>query len=215
MTAAHTPPSIPHRRLSELASTIFVGLAASRRTTATSESAVRVPLINVRDIEDGRVAPMSTLEGRSLPGEYNADRYRVQSADVLLTCRGSRLKIACVPDEAAGAVISSNLIAVRLGTEMLPPVLLAYLESSRGRAALLSLGQSSTGAIALSPRSVAQLEIPVPPPAVQDRIAELVRAAEENFVTAVTAAEQRRMVAREVALALLTGSGTEHPREDN
>ncbi|MBK7585823.1 MAG: hypothetical protein IPI67_37265 [Myxococcales bacterium] len=115
------------------------------------------------------------------------------------------MKVAMVDGDAAGALITANLIAIRAAKAILAPVLLAYLTGSEGQAALLGRGRSSTLGLSLTPSSLGGIQIPVPPIAVQQQIAELVRAAEQNFVAATRAAEQRRAVAHAVATDLLGG----------
>ncbi len=195
----------PSRRLADVAKVIFVGLASSRRAAAADEHH-SVPLINVRDLSEGRVPPIERLEARPVPKGYSADRYQVHAGDVVITCRGSQLKVACIAEEAHGAVLSSNLIGIRTGPDLLAPVLFAFLQSPRGQAALLGRSRSSTLGLALSPKSVGRLEVPVPPLEVQQQIAELVRAAEDHYVAAIEAAERRRMLGREVANTLLRGA---------
>ena len=194
----------PRRPLAEVAE-IFTGLASARRAAHAEDESTTVALVNVRDLDDGRVASLEQLETRPVPRDYSADRYRIREGDVLVTCRGTQLKVARVTGNAHGAVMSSNLIGIRTGPDLLSPVLFAFLRSRRGEAALLARSRSSTLSLALSPKSVGQIEVPVPPIEVQQQIAELVSAAEENYVAALGAAEQRRTVAHEVANNLLTG----------
>ena len=132
------------------------------------------------------------------------DRYRVEAGDIVLTCRGTQLKIALVPEDMSGVVISSNLIAVRPGPQLVPWVLFAFLQGPQGQAALLRRSRSSNLSIALSPKSVGQIVVPVPPMEIQERIAALMRSAEENYVAAIRAARRRRTVAQLVANNLLT-----------
>jgi len=131
----------------------------------------------------------------------------------VVTCRGTQLKVAQVGDSARGAVISSNLIGIRPGPDVLPSVLFAYFRSSQGQAALLGRSRSSTQTLALSPKSVGRIAVPVPPMEVQRRVAELVRLAEESYAAAVEAAEWRRKVAHHVAINLMTGALDTEPRE--
>jgi restriction endonuclease S subunit len=124
----------------------------------------------------------------------------------LVTCRGTQLKIGLVLEESDGAVISSNLIGIRPLHDVLPPVLFAYLNSAAGISALRGRSRSSTLTLALSPKSVGRIEVPVPPLEIQRQIAELVQAGEDNYTAAIGAAAKRRMVAHEVANNLLVGA---------
>lgn len=170
-------------------------------------------MINVRDLDDGRVASRDRLEVRSVARSFPADRYRVRAEDVLVTCRGTQLKVARVDDDTQGAVISSNLIIVRSGPDLLPPVLFGFLQSANGHAELRGRSRSSTLTLALSPIGVGRIEVPVPPLEVQRRIADLVQAAEENYAAALGAAKRRREVAHKIAIDLLTGTPAGEAKE--
>jgi restriction endonuclease S subunit len=129
----------------------------------------------------------------------------VRAGDIVITCRGTQLKVASITAPSEGALISANLIAIRAGAELLPAVLLAFLQSPAGQKALLHYGRSSTSNILLTPKAVGQLAIPVPPLAVQKQIAALINSAEQSYVAAIGAAEQRRAIAHAVAVNLLWG----------
>lgn len=202
--ATSLSPPWPQRPLASVASRVFPGVATRRRGVA--DAGQQIPVINVGDLHDGLIAPLDELSGPPIPSAARNESYRVQADDVVLTSRGTRLKVARVTSAAAGAVISSNLIAIRLGEELLAPVLLAYLQGPRGRAALMGRSRSSTISLALSAKSVGRLLVPIPPMEVQHQIADLVRAAGDNYAAALRAAEQRRAVAHAVALDLLSGS---------
>jgi len=212
MMCAATSFHWPSSPLADLAE-IFLGLAASRRAAAEETQVHDVPLINVRDLDNGRVAPLGLLESRCLPLGYPIEQYRVSTGDILVTCRGSQLKLARVGEDTRGALISSNLIGIRPGPDLLPQVLFTFLNSAHGQAALLSRSRSSTLTLALSPKSVRRIEVPVPPTEVQRQIASLTSAAEDNYVAALRAGEQRRAVAHHVANRLLSGELAYEPSE--
>ncbi len=185
------------RRLDQVAR-VFGGWQPPREEA--SPAAHRLTAVSVRDIRDGHIAT-DALETVlvDLPGKV--DRYLVEAGDVLVACRGTVLKVAIAPPQLAGVVLTSTLIGVRLGSQLLPEVLFVYLRSALGQRALLSRVRSGTQQIALAPRDLAELEVPLPPMEVQDRIAELVRAAEELYAGAESAARLRRDIACQVALA--------------
>jgi type I restriction modification DNA specificity protein len=182
---------------------IFLGLADARQRGDGDER--QLPLLNVRDLHDGHVPPADTLTSRMVPSGADVERYTVRADDVLITCRGTQLKVASITGPSEGALISANLIAVRAGTKLLPAVLLAFLQSPAAQKALLQRGRSSTSSLSLTPKTVGELSIPVPPLTVQKQIAELISSAEQNYVAAVRAADQRRAIAHAVAVDLLRG----------
>src|SRR5262245_39847753 len=113
----------PKRPLQVVAERIFVGLADARQGAPSGDGAV--PVINVRDLHAGRLPPAGDLAKRAVAAGVDVVRYTVRAGDVVVTCRGTQLKIANITSENAGVVISANLIAVRAGRDLLPAVLLA------------------------------------------------------------------------------------------
>jgi len=203
MARVSTASEWPLRPLAAVTDRIFLGLADARQRGGGEEREVAV--LNVRDVNDGRVPPVETLATRTVPVAADVERYTVRANDVVITCRGTQLKVANITPPSEGALISANLIAIRAGAELLPAVLLAFLQSAEGQKALLQRGRSSTSSISLTPKAVSELSIPLPPLQVQKQIAELISSAAENYVSAIRAAEQRRAVAHAVAGGLLWG----------
>jgi hypothetical protein len=192
------------RPLRTVVDRVFLGLADGRLRGDTGER--EVPFLNVRDLQDGHVPPVDAVAKRIVPANADTERYTVRTGDVVLTCRGTQLRIATITSATDGSLISANLIALRTGPEVLPAVLLAYLQSSAGTNALLQRGQSSSMSLSLTPRAVGEVLIPVPPMEVQQEIANLVSAAEQNYLSAIRAAEQRRAISRAVATEILQGT---------
>ena len=203
MSSTNPDSEWPQRPLGTVVERIFLGLADARQHGDGDER--ELPLLNVRDLHDGHVPPADTLTNRMVPSGADVERYTVRANDVVITCRGTRLKVASIAGPSEGALISANLIAVRAGTKLLPAVLLAFLQSPAAQKTLLQRGRSSTSSISLTPKTVGELSIPVPPLAVQKQIAELISSAEQNYVAAVRAADQRRAIAYAVAVDLLWG----------
>lgn len=182
---------------------VFAGLSVLRRH-GQGRGTRPVPVINVSDLEADGVAPADRLPRFTIRVGPATDRYRVQAGDVLVTARGTVLKVAVVGAESAGAIASSNLLVIRPGPEVLPAVLLAFLRSGPVQAELLASGQSSSRALSLTASDLGRLQVPLPPLAEQRRIVELLQAADANYRSALQAAELRRQVAYEVANRLLT-----------
>jgi hypothetical protein len=192
----------PTQPMETVVDRIFLGLADARHRGGEERE---VPVLNVRDLRDGHVPPREQLATRPVSIGADVERYAVRADDVVVTCRGTQLRVAQITKATEGAVISANLIAIRAGASVVHTVLLAFLQSPDGHQALLQRARSSTSSISLTPKSLGGVPLPVPPREVQHQIAELVGAGEQNYVAAIRAAEQRRSVARAIAFQLLQG----------
>lgn len=117
-------------------------------------------LLNIRDIHDNEFfydAADRIMEGSSL-WEF---KYRIQEDDIVLTSKGSTLKILIVPPDPPPAYISSNLTILRVDKSRYSPyVLYEYLTSDSGISAL-SLIQTGTTVRVLGSNNLEQLFIPV------------------------------------------------------
>ena len=187
--------------LRTLAKRIFSGTSPYniRKVNGDSES---IPIINIKDIADGWVLE-SHLSRISTTNLKNMEKNIVVPGDIMLTCRGTQLKTAVVPNFLKQAVITSNLIAIRLGEQMLPGFLVAYLKSTNGQQALLSRATSSTTQLVITLSQIGNLEIPVPPLSLQGKIVNLANAAEEQYRLSIEAANLRRIVANQVIIDML------------
>lgn len=163
-------------------------------------------VLQVKDVaEHGGVSALDGLQEMTLPDAMA--RYAAAVGDVLVTARGSQLKVGVVGAETAGALVTGNLLHVRLRPERLrPEVLLAYLQSPSGQGALVGRVRSTHMLIALTVGDLAALHVPVPPLAVQDRIAALWSATQQVYQAGLRAAELRLALGRAATSSLLNPS---------
>lgn len=124
-------------------------------------------------------------------------RYLLQAGDVVLLARGSAIRAAIVSPEVAAAkvIASANFLIIRTDTSLIKPtVLLAYLNSPQGSAALMAQG---SGAViqSVSASSLAGLNIPLPNMLVQNEIDELYQASTGAYRATLALAEQQKVVA--------------------
>jgi len=184
------------------AADIYTGWQIPRGEPETGGHPLRA--ISLRDITDGHIVA-DGVETVSVGVPAKVDRYLVQAGDILVACRGTVSKVAIVPPELAGALLTSTLIGIRMDGRLFPEVVFVHLRSGRGQRALMSRVRSATQQIALAPGDIAQLEVPLPPMDVQRRIADLVRAAEWHYLTTERAARLRRQIAYRLALGSMEG----------
>ncbi|MCB9778544.1 MAG: hypothetical protein H6742_08290 [Alphaproteobacteria bacterium] len=192
----------PHHPLGDLAE-VFPGLSVARKK---SDDGVDTPIIGVGDLDGaGNVAAAADLERAPLPLGRATDGYRVRPGDVLLTARGTQLKVGLVDEVTDGAVLSANLLCIRLRPDrLLPGALAAWLITTRGQAALTGRYHSTTGLLALTTPVMRGLPVPLPPRATQERAAALFDATRIGYVAAQRAADARQALGLAVITSLFT-----------
>lgn len=180
---------------------IFIGLSPYG-FDRMEMSANGVPLLNIRDIENGEFK-ISTLP-RYVPEEIrDIEHYIVKSGDVVLACRGTVLKVALIPKASEPLLISANLLGIRVKEKISGTFLAMYLSSEAGQYALRQNATSSTGQLVLRVEDVEKLRVPVPAPAEQDKLVQLWTAAQEQYHSHMaSAAICRKVGERALAQAL-------------
>ncbi|MBX3732243.1 MAG: restriction endonuclease subunit S [Verrucomicrobiae bacterium] len=133
--------------------------------------------LTVRNVRHGSL-DLSVVERFEVtPKEF--ERCRLQAGDLLLVeGNGSKDHIGrnAVFQEDGEWIHQNHIIRVRLPAESFSPEFIShFLSSNAGRALLLEKAQTTTGLYTLSTGKVAALEVPVPPPAEQRRIAGVLR----------------------------------------
>ena len=144
----------PKKPLSQIAH-IFRGIQSSRQSVQGSHT---FKIVNIADIQDGEIV-MDTLSSVSLEDPKYAQRSELQPGDVLISCRGTVLKIAVVPQNKERMVMSQNLIGVRLHEGYDPYFLKSYLETPLG-VHFLQRNQRGTTMTVLLPRDIEDIPIP-------------------------------------------------------
>ncbi len=191
------------------AAEVFAGIGVSREETV-ERAGEKLPVIGVRDLQDGAVARRDALDTVGFPFPSKAEAYGVRPDDVLVTGRGTLLKFGLVGDETAGAIASGNIIVVRPNPGVMGGALFAILSSEVFRPKIEVLRRGATTLLSLSPKDLAKLEISLPPIDEQERVAALVKEAQIAHRTALEAAEIRRALARRLIDARLFGDNQNH-----
>ncbi|MDW9525439.1 hypothetical protein GOA61_18110 [Sinorhizobium meliloti] len=190
-------------RLGDVAS-VFAGAGVSRTEKAGLDG-VAFPVIGVRHLNDGAVAPREELDEIAFPYESRALPYEVHVGDVLVTGRGTVLKFGIVGAETEGAIASGNIIIIRPQTQALGGTLFAILSSGVFRPKIEVMQRGATTLLSLSPKDLAKLEITLPSREKQELISAFVRESQAAYLTAIQAAEARRVLARGILNTRLFG----------
>lgn len=191
-------------RLGDVAA-VFAGIGVSRENTHERPGTL-LPVIGVRDLQDGAVAASAALDTIGFDNPERAEGYAVKADDVLVTGRGTLLKFGLVGGETVGAIASGNIIVVRAKAAAVGGALLAILSSDAFRPQVELLRRGATTLLSLSPKDLANLEIALPPLDEQRRIASLLREAQSAYRAALDAAELRRTLARRIIDTRLFGA---------
>ena len=113
-------------------------------------------LLTVGDINEGIISD-NLLKINSNNNKY--DRYLLKNGDVVISSKGTKIKVAVAEVENRKVIPNGNLLVLRLDTQKLDPYYLqAYLNSENGR---LSIEQIQTGAVIISinPSRIEQINV--------------------------------------------------------
>lgn len=113
-------------------------------------------ILSISDINDGMISD-NLLKINGNNNKY--DRYLLQNGDVVITAKGTKIKVVVVNTKNRKIIPNGNLLVLRLDTDKIEPYYLeAFLNSENGR---LSLEQIQTGAVIISinPSRIEQMKI--------------------------------------------------------
>jgi len=189
--------------LKNIAKSIFSGVPLNNVDPSEFEVVSGVPLINIKDIVHDQI-DWKNLFIISVDGIRKPERFYVQPGDVLITCRGTQFKSAVVPETLSCALITANLIAIRPNPEIVSSIYLsAYLRSKGGERELLSRRTSQTAQIVLNFSNVEKLRIPLPPLSVQEKIARVIEALDEEYQLNQEAVELNRKIRNQIVTDMI------------
>lgn len=140
--------------------------------------------INIKDLENGRInyGSCSRIECN---GKW-LGKYDIIEDDILITAKGSALKIAIAGSDWRPSFISSNISRIRADREKYHPYLIyEFLNSEEGRLTLERI-QSGTTIRVLNPSSVRTIRLPAVEPAFSMRYGEALKKNQEDFKKGMT-----------------------------
>lgn len=158
----------PHL-LSEYVLDVFRGYQMTSKEQDELESATgNYEILTISDIEDGIISNnLKKIDGK----ENKYDRYLVQDKDIIISSKGTRIKIAVADNMVNRKIIANgNLIVLRVNQQELNPYYLeAYLNSSDGQTIL---NQIQTGAVIISinPSNLLNIKISMLPLEQQEKV---------------------------------------------
>ena len=139
-------------------------------------------ILTISDIDNGII---STNLKKVSVDDNRFERYLVKENDVIITSKGTRIKVAVVSDIGDRKIVANgNLIVLRIDTKKLNPYYLAsYLNSSNGQA---TLNQIQTGSVIISinPSSLVEINISTFDIETQNEIAKKYLAKQQQYLIA-------------------------------
>lgn len=193
------PENTNHLKL--LSKEIFSGVPLYS-TKKMEERVDGLPLINIKDVAEGTIKTDTCR--RLMTGEFkNLSRYLVYPQDVVVTCRGSLLKAAVVPDSLDRALITSNLIAIRLSGPVLPEFLAVYLNIEEGQKKILASATSADLRLVLTVSNIEEFEVPVIPVDLQKKVIDLAKCSTEQYKLSIETALIRKKVTEQIIEKLI------------
>lgn len=126
-------------------------------------------ILTISDINDGKISnSLFRINGNN--NKY--DRYLLKNDDILITSKGTKIKVAVAEINNRKIIPNGNLLVLRLDTKKINPYYLqAYLNSENGR---LSLEQIQTGAVIISinPSRIEQMKVSMVDKEIQETFVE-------------------------------------------
>lgn len=148
-------------------------------------------LIGLGNIIDGKI--ILNEEDKIAAEDRWIDLYEVREGDILLTSKGSALKIAIVDKDIKNAILSSNLFLIRLNqNKYKPEVLKYYLESTKGQE-LLSTIMKGAVIKSISNRDLEALIVPNIDINKQTTISQMILEARNEYEISIREANSKLM----------------------
>lgn len=128
-------------------------------TAKKNGSPVTRKIINYSDVQEGRLLT-DGIQSHELGNAANFEKSTVRTGDLLISCKGTAIKICVVPENCGEILLSANFIGIHIDNSRYNPYFLQrYLESPVGQSMLLRR-QVGTSILTLAARDLE--EIPVP-----------------------------------------------------
>ncbi|HFJ9508706.1 N-6 DNA methylase [Bacillus paranthracis] len=166
---------------------VFRGVNLPSKSAIKANEGKGHKVIQLKDVEDGKIQ-FDKLD--RLPVQ-NIERYTVQSGDIIISSRGTALKIAVVPDNVEEAVLSNMFIGIRLlnKEEHNPHYIKAFLESPIGLYFLEAYQKGSVMRV-VTAKDVEVIELPKKDIQEQNLLVKEINAAEQEYKMLLEKAER-------------------------
>jgi len=147
-------------------------------------------VIQLTDVQNG-VIQFDTLQTMTIKDNKKAQQYMVRKGDVIVSARGTTVKIAVVPETEEAVILSHNFIGLRPNPNYHEQFLKAYLESPLGQY-YLSSSQKGSAVKVISLKEIVEVPVPALPYDKQQRIGSSFEKANKDYQQAIKEAEQQQ-----------------------
>lgn len=169
-------------------SSIYRGINVTSRVKESEKAGYRI--IKLSDVQNGEVL-IDQLTSYSITNNARIDSYKVREGDVILSSRGTSIKIAVIPKHEGDILLSSNFLGIRLGNNIDPHYLKGYLESPVGQF-LLTSKQIGTAVATINPNDLKEIIVPVLNIERQQTIGKALVEAKKSYDRVIKEAEEER-----------------------
>ncbi len=176
-----TESRVKKNQLKDVA-TLFRGRAITEKADDGN-----IAIINISDISDTGI-DYSNLYSIN-EEERKISRYILEEDDVLITARGTTVKIAVFKEQTKICIPSSNIIVARTNKLLKGAYLKLFLESKVGSKMLKNLQRGAT-IVNINYQDVEMIEVPVPPMEKQEEVVANYEAGLDLYKKTVTEAEK-------------------------
>lgn len=114
-------------------------------------------IINLSDVNDGKIN-IDSLKRYSIKNNARTEAYKVKEGDILISNKGTSIKICIIPKHNEEILISQNFIGVRLKSNNNPEYVKYFLESPLGQY-LISDIQAGTAVVTINTKDLKTLPI--------------------------------------------------------
>lgn len=136
---------------------MYRGINLSVSTKGSSFGEYKV--INYTDIQNGELM-CDTVKFYHINYGAKIEKYKVKKGDIIISCKGTSIKICAIPEINETMLLSANFIGIRIDSERYDPVFLKYfLESPAGKQ-FLQRRQVGTSIFTLAVRDLEQIPVP-------------------------------------------------------
>lgn len=187
---------IPKVKLKDIAE-VFRGKSILKKDTSLGE----ISVLNISNIENGEInyENLDTVDEE----ERKVKRYELHTGDVVLSCRGTALKIAYFEAREKTIIASANLIVIRPNEQVKGEFIKMFLESPVGLVIIKSF-QRGTTIMNINNTDIMEMEIPLLSCSQQEEMITAYQKELNTYKEAINQAEARWSKTKEIIYNKMT-----------